>query len=490
MTQAMPSLRIIAQPKASYRERYICETDRRRNRAQRFVRADSNSKQFVYPTIEIPNEWLMKREQSLYIRLTLVTVPNERAPIRCVHPYPIDTEDIHVIKDQSSNSLYFAISNDELRTGRKTFQFTQKKLTKYQLKNHGPLRVFNSDEKDEHRLEDPTDARKLIETYELRHSQLVFSIAVFQNNTQLPVIYDISSVFSHKMTAIQATMHDDDSSFRCTPQSGDWQGGEEIIMVVPKIDKRKSFFVRFVHPFIDPKSTINFEFLDTKTILFHTPPCPIPLTRDNPSVSIPIVVTQNDLEIARVNFVYQSSNNCLACGSNLIFTNINSSNNKKRPFIEFDEADAFKFSELARDRTRKKEFNHSDIRNMVITTQKSIPVKLDNQFPLYNKPIRERDFDSAFTFIKKTMNCFEQKSNQNETSIFNTTELNQSRSIETILKKQSKLAKQVDNKSNTLLHVLASISKDNAKETIENIATILDAEMQKYFDINVKSTST
>lgn len=49
----MLSLNIIAQPKAVYRERYICETDRRRNRAQRFVRAEDNEYQLVYPTIEV-----------------------------------------------------------------------------------------------------------------------------------------------------------------------------------------------------------------------------------------------------------------------------------------------------------------------------------------------------------------------------------------------------------------------------------------------------
>jgi hypothetical protein len=53
MTQAMPSLRIIAEPKASYRARYKCEGRPFRNRAQRFVRADDNSYQYVYPTVEV-----------------------------------------------------------------------------------------------------------------------------------------------------------------------------------------------------------------------------------------------------------------------------------------------------------------------------------------------------------------------------------------------------------------------------------------------------
>jgi hypothetical protein len=48
------------------------------------------------------------------------------------------------------------------------------------------------------------------------------------------------------------------------------------------------------------------EFVDVKTISFYTPQCPVPLTKENPTVSVPIVVTQGDLEVARVDFVYQT----------------------------------------------------------------------------------------------------------------------------------------------------------------------------------------
>jgi hypothetical protein len=51
--------------------------------------------------------------------LTHVTVPNELVNVRCVHPYSIDTEDINVIKDPGTNSLFFPVSKDELETGRK-----------------------------------------------------------------------------------------------------------------------------------------------------------------------------------------------------------------------------------------------------------------------------------------------------------------------------------------------------------------------------------
>ena len=83
----------------------------------------------------------------------------------------------------------------------------------------------------------------MIEIYQLGQSQLLFSIAVFQTDTQLPVIYDVSSVYSQEMNAITTRTNDDDISFRCSPLRGDWKGSEEILMVIPKIDKRKGMFI-------------------------------------------------------------------------------------------------------------------------------------------------------------------------------------------------------------------------------------------------------
>ena len=51
MSQTMPSLALIAQPKPSYRERYMCEM--RGNRAQRFIRAADNPGNYIYPTVEV-----------------------------------------------------------------------------------------------------------------------------------------------------------------------------------------------------------------------------------------------------------------------------------------------------------------------------------------------------------------------------------------------------------------------------------------------------
>ncbi len=45
-------LMIIAEPKEFYRERYSCETDPKKNRAQRYIRTEDGSK-YEHPTIEV-----------------------------------------------------------------------------------------------------------------------------------------------------------------------------------------------------------------------------------------------------------------------------------------------------------------------------------------------------------------------------------------------------------------------------------------------------
>ncbi|CAF1368321.1 unnamed protein product, partial [Adineta steineri] len=92
MTQSTQQLRIIAQPKALYRERYGSEQCETGNRFQRYIRAEDNQLKLEYPTIEILEEW---RNGTLpqYIRVASVTVPNDMESTVCVHPYPLDTDD-------------------------------------------------------------------------------------------------------------------------------------------------------------------------------------------------------------------------------------------------------------------------------------------------------------------------------------------------------------------------------------------------------------
>jgi hypothetical protein len=63
--------------------------------------------------------------------------------------------------------------------------------------------------------------------------------------------------------------------------------------------------VIFEYSLMDQIEAIPVEFVDTKTISFQTPSCPIQTT-GNQRIQVPIVVIQGSEEIARVNFLYQS----------------------------------------------------------------------------------------------------------------------------------------------------------------------------------------
>jgi len=53
MSQSDLPIRIIAEPKTEYRERYVSEMMRSRNRSRRYIRADTNPNRLDYPTIEV-----------------------------------------------------------------------------------------------------------------------------------------------------------------------------------------------------------------------------------------------------------------------------------------------------------------------------------------------------------------------------------------------------------------------------------------------------
>ncbi|CAF1232273.1 unnamed protein product [Rotaria sordida] len=359
MAQLTLPLRIIAQPKPSYRERYTCEIDRRRNLSQRFIRAETNPDNLDYPTIEIPKQW---DSHKLYIRVTLVTVCSEQVPVTYIHPYPIDTSElnvikdvernalyfptseeelksgrkrfsncINVIKDVERNALYFPTSEEELKSGRKSFRIMRRKLAQYELRNYGKLCPLDTDEKDISYATNLHNARRIIDTYQLEKSQLLFSIAELVSDDLSFDIYHETSVYSIIMTANTLTHINNDESFvRCVPTKGHWNGGDDILMIIPKLDKRKACQIYFECPSSNKKDLIHFEFVDMKTIAFTTPPCPIQ-ANGNQSIEIPIVIHQNDNEIARVNFLYQSYNQCSNCDIDaMLFDYFESSNSDEQ----------------------------------------------------------------------------------------------------------------------------------------------------------------
>lgn len=150
-------------------------------------------------------------------------------------------------KQKCSKDIFQCMSNESFFLDN-SFRIIRKKLIQHELRNYGPLRLLHGDETDIQRVDDPRDARGIINTYQLHRSQLVFSLAELVRNNQLPVIYNATAVYSNIMTAIVPTTstNSDDTRIRYAPREGSWHGGEEMIMVIPRLVRRGcNFFDEF-----------------------------------------------------------------------------------------------------------------------------------------------------------------------------------------------------------------------------------------------------
>jgi hypothetical protein len=63
--------------------------------------------------------------------------------------------------------------------------------------------------------------------------------------------------------------------------------------------------IYFEYYFPEQRQLIEIEYVDSKTVAFTTPACPMQ-ANGNQRIEIPITVHQNGEEIGRINFVYQS----------------------------------------------------------------------------------------------------------------------------------------------------------------------------------------
>lgn len=111
----------------------------------------------------------------------------------------------------------------------------------------------------------------------------------------------------------------DEDTVICTPRKGAWAGGDEILMVIPKLDRRKGkktkrgissrftenilvFNIYFDYGSMGKFNDIQVSSVDSRTIFFQTPSCPLIAAGQN--LVVPIVVTQNDLIIAQIDYIY------------------------------------------------------------------------------------------------------------------------------------------------------------------------------------------
>ncbi|CAF3963887.1 unnamed protein product [Adineta steineri] len=507
ITQSDESLRILVQPKAKYRERYWSETDETKNRAQRYIRADGDdeAKQHEYPTIEIPPKW-RDPNRNLYIRVTLVTVPSDTAPKVCIHPYEIDSKENGVRHGLHDNSLYFPITTEEMHRGQKSFRMSRKKLTQPELKSYGPLRLYDLNQHDSPRISNVHDAKQIIKVYQLWKSQLIFTVAELVCSNQLPnpeyytsVIHS-TSVKSQVMCDVASRQERlpsvNDSLFttildseivRCVPRKGDWDGGDEILMTIPKIDRHKGFNVYFDYL---PNGIVDIQvsFVDSKTIFFQTPSCKNPEFRENSIV--PLIVMQGDFILARIDFVYKKRRCSLADGMDTdgveslispmtrltteekpIKSNHQSNNEGKGS--EFDKY-------LGQLQVAAVEFLRTNDPSKIFRRTRLLIGKCTENPPPLHDAIQHNHINLALKLIEQTVdmpsspnNLLEREDNDGVSPLLFAAKFNQWILIEAILKKRLDLIEKTDKADNNILHLLANISEDKAIETIKNIFVLL-----------------
>ncbi|CAF2631998.1 unnamed protein product [Rotaria sp. Silwood2] len=523
MAQPSEKLQIIAQPKAFYRERYCSETDPRKNRAQRFIRADDETSKHEYPTVQIPLKW-RDSNRDLYIRVTLVTIFSEKAPVICIHPYTIDTTENDVFRDSHNNSLYFPITKDDVLCGHKNFRISRKKMVQHDLKSYGPLHLFDLNQTDIQRVMNSHDAKQIIETYQLWKSQLVFTIAERLYNDLFPVPIPSTSVTSQIMCD-EASRREkpfindtnyiamlNDATIKCTPRKGDWNGGDEILMTIPKLDKRRIFNIYFDYGSMGKLGDIKITFVDSKTIFFQTPPCQMSIAERN--FTVPIIVTQNDLIIARVDFIYlmpmtTTINLCSRCQCDVM--NINHMNNKRRYFIldpTEDDGGELIAQQMSRLTTEEKyvesnrrlinddkiskfdkylgqlqdaivEFVRTNNPSRLFRRTRLLLAKCDQNPPPLDDAIRHGHIDLALKLIEQVVDMstspglLERKNNDGETPLLLAAKLNEWILLEAMLKKRLDLTENTDKNDNNILHLLANISENKANETIKNVLLLL-----------------
>ena len=119
-----------------------------------------------------------------------------------------------------------------------SFRISRKKLIQHELRNITCLRLVDTDEFDELRVEHPADARRLIETYQLGKSRLLFSIVEINEHGQV-VVFQSTSVYSHIMSGDTNNIPDDTLTVTYAPDKGAWSGGDNILMTIPNLDRRR-----------------------------------------------------------------------------------------------------------------------------------------------------------------------------------------------------------------------------------------------------------
>ncbi|CAF3953028.1 unnamed protein product, partial [Rotaria sordida] len=518
-------IHIISQPKAFYRGRYPSEIDKLKNRAKRFIRAENNGNRHEYPTVQIPSQWYHSNQQ-LYIRVTLVTVTSDRIPYHCIHPYEIDTPEDNVIQNLENNSLYFRINENEFIKGKKSFLIIVKKQKQDDLKSYGPMRLLDYEQDETPSIETPQEVKQKILLYQLWKSQLVFTLAKQQDNNIFPVPILHTLAKSQIMVdglpfgrdlSMNLSNGKPNNPIKCIPQKGDWQGDDEVLIIMSKPIKGKKYTICFDFGLFGEQIVNEITHIDTKTILFRTPPCPILPGDKNFQVSV--IIKENNLLLSSIDFYYVTPmkptiNLCRRCQSNI---NDNRRSNKRiceyNEYIETDSGESLishmkqlsieqkpiqshipissnekdtKFDKyLNQLKVALEKFVRTNDPSQLFRRTRILLSKCDeNSLPL-NDAIQRGHIEIALSLIEQVldMNSSQgllEKGNENgETPLLIAAKCNQWKLIEVILKNRSDLVEQKDKNDNNLLHLLANLNEDGGAENIKNIFKILSNDTKQ-----------
>ncbi|CAF4813233.1 unnamed protein product, partial [Rotaria socialis] len=507
-------LHILAQPKLFYRDRYPCETDPEKNRAQRYIRAEDDKTSYEYPTVKIPKKWRHSTRQ-IYIRVTSITIESELVPYHCIHPYEIDTPDKHAIKDLKNNSLYFCVKDDELITGEKSFQITRKKMIQHDLRLYGPLRLFSSNQPDRQVSINVDDAKLKIARYQLWKSQLVFTITELTGTNHWPVPIVHTSVKSQIMidretdkrnASINIVNDKVKTKLKCVPQKGDWKGGDEVVIIMPKPIKRKAYNICFDFGSYGQQTVKEIEYIDMKTLVFRTPSCPI--LPDDENIKASIIVRDNNSTSYSIDFYYLTPTKagihlCSRCQNRQWDDRMN--NKRKCEYKESFENDSGHNLLLQMKKLSiEKKTSQSRVRIASYETNSKFEKYLNRLKAASEKFIRTNDPSRLFRQVRALLTgCDEnppplhdaiqqqvldmspsqgilEKQNENgETPLLIAAKLNQWKLMEPILRNRLDLVQQKDKAGNNLLHLLAEIDDDEGAATIQNVIKILPNESKE-----------
>ncbi|CAF2313016.1 unnamed protein product [Rotaria sp. Silwood2] len=295
---------------------------------------------------------------------------------------------------------------------------------------------------------------------------------------------------------------------KCIPQKGDWQGGDEILIIMPKPTKRKEYTICFDFGLLGKQTINEITYIDKKVILFRTPPCRIPPSNENIKVSVDII--HNNLLLSSIDFYYVTPmkttiNLCTYCQNNM---NVNHTSNKRRyEFFENDDAQSLvshmeqlsmaektisshipissnekhlKFDKyLNQLKAALSKFIRTNDPSRLFRRTRMLLSQCDENPPLLNDAIQRGHTQIALALIEQVLDMSSsqgllEKENENgETPLLIAAKCNQWKLIEPIIKNRSDLVKHKDKNGNNLLHLLANLHDDEGAEVIKNIFKIL-----------------